>query len=82
MEPAAKKKPKTHKQCSWCFIFSHKISYISTKYIRDHLLLYEAVPVLLYKIPGEQVACKAIADSVDDQRQLLCLDGVPLQTCL
>ena len=49
---------------------------------RDHLLLYELVPVILYKVPGKQVASKAITHSVDDQRQLLCRDEVPLQTSL
>lgn len=49
---------------------------------RRHLLLYEVVPVLLYKIPDKQVASEAVADGADDQRQLLCLDDVPLQASL
>lgn len=49
---------------------------------RDHLLLYELVPVLLYKIPDKQVASEAVTHPADDQRQLLCLDEIPVQTCL
>lgn len=49
---------------------------------RDHLLLYEAEPVLLYKIPGKQVASEAVWHSADDQRQLLCRDNIPLQSFL
>lgn len=49
---------------------------------RDHLLLYELVPVLLDKVPGKQVASEAITHSLDNQRQLLRLDGVPLKTSL
>lgn len=49
---------------------------------RGHLLLYELVPVLLYKIPGKQITSEAFAHSADDQGQLLCLDNVPLQTFL
>lgn len=45
-------------------------------------LLYELVPVILYKVPGNQVASEAITHTVDDQRQLLCRDDVPLQTSL
>lgn len=45
------------------------------------LLLYEAIPVLLYKIPGKQVTSEAAWHPVDDQRQLLGLDDVTLQTC-
>ena len=37
-------------------------------------LLYELVPVLLDKVPGEQVASEAVTHSSDDQWQLLCLD--------
>lgn len=48
---------------------------------RDHLLLYEVDPVLLYKIPGKQVAGKVVRHSADDQRQLLCRDDIPLQSC-
>lgn len=46
------------------------------------LLLYKAIPVLLYKIPGKQVASEAVRHRFDDQGQLLGLDNVALQTCI
>ena len=48
---------------------------------RAHSLFYESVPVLLDKIPDEQVASEAVNHGVDDQRQLLCLDVFPGETC-
>lgn len=78
------------KKHSSCFIFSF-LCEIIWKWIlsdnlyeadRKYLLLYEAVPVLLDKIPDKQVAGEAITHGADDQRQLLCLDDVPLQTSL
>ena len=57
-------------------------SYNSCEADGDHLLLYEAVPVLLYEIPGKQVASEAVTHSADDQRQLLSLDAVAPQTFL
>lgn len=47
---------------------------------KDNLLLYESAPVLLYKIPSKQVAGEAVTHSADDQRQLLCLDDIPVET--
>lgn len=45
-----------------------------------NLLLYEAVPVLLYEVPGKQTTSKALTHSADDQRQLLSLNKTSPQT--
>lgn len=48
---------------------------------RNHLLLNEAVPILLYEVPCKQITSKALTCSADDQRQLLCLN-TSIQTIL
>lgn len=45
------------------------------------LLLYKVIPVLLDEIPDKQVTSEAARHAADDQRQLLGLDDVTLQTC-
>lgn len=45
-----------------------------------HARLCDLVPVVLNEVPSNQVASKVLADGFEEQRKVLCLDDLSIQT--